>query len=425
MSRAVTQPPHEGPTNPKFLPEMKQTHKLLVPQMAPIHFRIIMDVLRQEGYDIEVLENDGPGVVHEGLQYVHNDACYPCLLVVGQFIDALKSGKYDLNKTALVITQTGGGCRASNYIHLLRKALVKAGFSQIPVASINFSSLEKDSGLSLPLRALYKLVAACLYGDALMALANQIRPYECQKGASDSLVTYWQDKIETFFARGKGTSKKDMRETFDEMANDFTHVPVVKRPTYKVGIVGEIYVKYSPLGNNRLEAFLQSEDCEVRVPGLMGFVQYCIFNLYETVNLYGGSRIAGKVSELLMKFTIAREKLMLEAIGRHPSLKLPGTIEDTIPLAERLIGMGVKMGEGWLLTGEMAELVEAGFTNVICTQPFGCLPNHVAGRGMIAKIRSAYPHANITPIDYDPGATRVNQENRIKLMLTNAEKIKF
>lgn len=414
--------PQDASPYPKLTPAMKETHTLLVPQMAPLHFHMIIQALRQEGYRMEILENCGPGVVHEGLQYVHNDACYPALLVIGQYIDALKHGAYDPDRTALVITQTGGGCRASNYLHLLRKALVKAGFSQVPVASINFSNLERGSGLSLTPKMIFKALAACFYGDMLMALSNQIRPYETEPGASDRLIREWQQRIVALFAQGKGTNKADMRRIFAEMAAAFAGVPVQRKPTYKVGIVGEIYVKYSPLGNNNLEAFLQGQGCEIQVPGLMGFVQYCIANYPQTTKLYGGSAAMRKVLERVLAYTVTREEWMRAAIAAHPGLRAPGSFTQTMRLAERFIGLGAKMGEGWLLTGEMAELVESGFGSIVCAQPFGCLPNHVVGRGMIAKIREAYPEANIMSIDYDPSATRVNQENRIKLMLASARK---
>lgn len=411
----------DAPTYPRFTQEMKATHKLLVPQMAPIHFKIIMDAIAQEGYDIEVLQNDGPGVVREGLQYVHNDACYPALVVIGQFIDALKTGRYDPDKTALILTQTGGGCRASNYVHLLRKALVKAGFPQIPVASINFSNLERNSGLRFTLPLLLKALAGCYYGDALMALSNQIRPYETERGEADRRVAAWQSRVSEAFTKGRGTGKRDMQRTFHDMAEDFASIPVKRRPTYKVGIVGEIFVKYSPLGNNNLEAFLGSEDCEVNVPGLTGFVQYCIANYPQTIRLYGGNTALRGVLERLLQFTISREEMLRDALVTN-GLKAPCQFAKTMEIAERFIGMGTKMGEGWLLTGEMAELMESGYPNVICAQPFGCLPNHIVGRGMTAKIRAAYPSANIVSIDYDPGATRVNQENRIRLMLSSGEK---
>lgn len=409
------------PEYPKFTPEMKNTHTILFPQMCEIHFEMLAAAFGQEGYKVQVLNNGGPEVAQEGLKYVHNDTCYPALLVIGQFIDALKSGEHDLDHTALLITQTGGGCRASNYIHLLRKALVKAGFPQVPVASLNFSGLEKDSGFTYTIPMIRKAIAAVFYGDELMALANQIRPYENNPGETDSLIKKWQDNVASLFAQGKGVSKKDMKVVFEQIADDFAAIPVTMVPKVKVGVVGEIYVKYSPLGNSGLEEFLASEGCEVCVPGLMGFIQYCIVNGSVNIDLYGGSKAVKLVYEKIMDFTTAREKLMIAAINRHDNLRAPGLFEHTKDLHDGFIGLGAKMGEGWLLTSEMVELVKSGFPNIVCAQPFGCLPNHVCGKAMVSKIRAVYPEANITPIDYDPSATKVNQENRIKLMIAVAK----
>ncbi|MEG0166340.1 MAG: 2-hydroxyacyl-CoA dehydratase [Ruthenibacterium sp.] len=406
---------------PKFTKEMKATHKILIPNMAPIHFGMMASAMRDAGYNVEVLENSGHEVAQEGLKYVHNDTCYPALLVIGQFINALKSGKYDLAHTALLITQTGGGCRASNYIHLLRKALVKAGFSQIPVASLNFSGLEKDSGFQLTLPLLRKILAGVFYGDALMALANQTRPYENEKGTSDALIQSWMQRIDVQFSSGHGVAKRDMVANFNDIAREFSQIPVTYTPKVKVGVVGEIYVKYSPLGNNELEKFLYGEDCEVNLPGLMGFVQYCVANMSETIHLYGGHQVVSIAGNWIAHFLSEREKLMITAIRRYPQFHAPTLFSITRSMAHDVIGYGNKMGEGWLLTAEMMELQSTGFENIVCAQPFGCLPNHICGKGMINKIRAIYPHANITPIDYDPSATRVNQENRIKLMLSVAK----
>ena len=420
MSRREKPAQDGGQAYPQFTKQMRATHKLLVPQMAPIHFGMIIDVLRQKGYDVEILENDGPNVVHEGLQYVHNDACYPALLVIGQFIDALRSGRYDPDRVVLVISQTGGGCRASNYIHLLRKALTRAGFAQVPVVSLNTSNLERSSGLRLTPDILIKAAAACFFGDELMCLYNQVRPYELHPGDADRLVAHWQERIIRHFSRGRGRGTR-LKKVFGEIARDFAEIPVKRTPKYKVGIVGEIYVKYSPLGNNRLEQFLIGEDCEINMPGLMGFVQYCIVNNIEMVNLYGGSRLKRWALQRALNYIDRREGWLRAAVAAA-GFAPPGRFERTRELSGRFIGKGVKMGEGWLLTGEMAELIESGFPNIICAQPFGCLPNHIAGRGMIPSLRRANPAANITPLDYDPSATRVNQENRIKLMLATAEK---
>ncbi len=406
---------------PKFTDEMKKTHKVLFPQMAPIHFEMFAHIFRQEGYNVEILTNGGPHVVHEGLKYVHNDTCYPALLVIGQFLDALRSGKYDLERTALLISQTGGGCRASNYIHLLRKALRKAGFPQVPVLSLNVSGLEKEYSMKFSIPMVRKALAAIFYGDEMMSLVNQIRPYEVKKGEADALVAKWQGVIGEQFARGKGMSKRHMRMNFEAIAADFAAVRTKRVPRVKVGIVGEIYVKYSPLGNSYLEEMLAAEGCEVNMPGLMGFMQYCIVNGSVDVGLYGGSILKKKVYEMVMDFITTREKMMIAAIARHKHLHAPCLFKHTQELHKGFVGLGAKMGEGWLLTSEMVELVKSGFPNIVCAQPFGCLPNHVVGKAMISQIRSVYPQANITPIDYDPSATRVNQENRIKLMIAVAK----
>ena len=404
---------------PKFTPEMKKTHKILIPNMAPVQFRILAACMEQAGYQCELLENCGSQVSELGLKYVHNDTCYPALLVIGQFLDALNSGKYDLDHTALIITQTGGGCRASNYIHLLRKALVKAGYPQVPVVSLNFSGLEKDSGFPMTVPFMRKLLAVIYYGDLLVTLRAQTEPYEIEKGAAEAVQEKWLDTICGWVREDRGWSGKEVKAAMPKIAADFAAIPVKRVPKVKVGVVGEIYVKYSPLGNNDLEKFLASQDCEVNLPGLMGFVQYCAYNMVKTARLYGGSTVEKYASDAVLLFIESIEKVMIRSLeenGYHAPMpfrelaKLPGDIIDT----------GCKMGEGWLLTAEMIELVRAGYENIVCAQPFGCLPNHICGKGMINKIRELYPTANITPIDYDPSATRVNQENRIKLMLAVA-----
>ena len=404
---------------PKFTPEMKKTHKILIPNMAPVQFRILAAAMEQAGYQCELLENCGSQVCELGLKYVHNDTCYPALLVIGQFLDALGSGKYDLDHTALIITQTGGGCRASNYIHLLRKALVKAGYGQVPVVSLNFSGLEKDSGFPMTVPFMRKLLAVIYYGDLLVALKAQTEPYEIEKGTAAACQEKWLDTICGWVREDKGWSGREIKTAMPQIAADFAAIPVHRVPKVKVGVVGEIYVKYSPLGNNDLEKFLATQDCEVNLPGLMGFVQYCIYNLSDNARLYGGTFMEKHVSDVLLAFIESMEKVMI-AVLKDNGYHAPLPFKELVKLTEGLISTGDKMGEGWLLTAEMAELIRAGYENIICAQPFGCLPNHICGKGMINKLRELYPQANITPIDYDPSATRVNQENRIKLMLAVA-----
>lgn len=404
-----------------FTKEMKRDYTILLPNMLPIHFEFIRDVFNSYGYKSELLQNEGQAVVDAGLKYVHNDTCYPALLVIGQMIDALNSGKYDVNKTALMITQTGGGCRASNYIHLLRKALIKAGYGQIPVISLNLSGLEKNSGFSLSLPMLRKLIAAVAYGDMLMLLDDQVAPYEKNKGESSALVTKWTEKLCESFSQGKEYTAADIRKNFVHIANSFAEIKTTPvRDKIKVGIVGEIYVKYAPLANNHLKDFLMAQGCEVMVPGLMGFLIFKIDNRIEDVKLYGGSSAKKAVVQILKDYFVKIEETMIDAIKRHPKFTPPSPYEHTKSLVEGIIGYGNRMGEGWLLTAEMMTLAEEGYGNIVCAQPFGCLPNHIVGKGMIRKLRSVRPDANIVPIDYDPGATRVNQENRIKLMLAVA-----
>ena len=404
---------------PNFTKDMVKTHKILIPNMAVTQFRLMAAALECEGYNVEILGNCGSEVAQLGLKYVHNDTCYPALLVIGQFIDALNSGKYDLDHTALLITQTGGGCRASNYIKLLRKALVKSGYGNIPVASLNFSGLEKNSGLPITLPLLRKVLASIFYGDMLCALRSQVKPYEDTPGAADEATERWIAEIQGWMRESRNYSGHDMKREFPRIAADFAKIPRTVVPKVKVGVVGEIYVKYSPLGNNDLEKFLESQDCEVNLPGLMGFVEYCIANQTLDVDLYGGSKLKAGGADMLLTWLDSIGESCNEAM-RQNGFYAPGSFRELMKKPEGVISLGAKMGEGWLLTAEMIELVEGGYANIVCAQPFGCLPNHIVGKGMINKIRALHPEANITPIDYDPSATRVNQENRIKLMLAVA-----
>ena len=409
----------ETQSYPRFTPDMKKTHKILIPNMAPVQFRLMAAIMEQAGYQCELLENCGSQVAELGLKYVHNDTCYPALLVIGQFLDALNSGKYDLDHTALIITQTGGGCRASNYIHLLRKALVKAGYGQIPVVSLNFSGLEKDSGFPLTLTMIRRLLSVIYYGDLLVTLRAQTEPYEFNKGEAEAMQEKWIGRLRELFLQDKGWHGREVKANMPKIAADFASVPVKRVPKIKVGVVGEIYVKYSPLGNNDLEKFLASQDCEVNIPGLMGFVQYCVYNFSETARLYGGNVLTLNASSLLLNIIGKTEKVMIDSLKAN-GYHAPMPFLELVKQADGVISTGTKMGEGWLLTAEMVELVRTGYENIVCAQPFGCLPNHICGKGVINRIRELYPTANITPIDYDPGATRVNQENRIKLMLAVA-----
>lgn len=403
-----------------YTKEMNKDYTILIPMMAPIHFTLMKNIFVENGYKMELLDNTGPSVVQEGLKYVHNDTCYPALLVIGQMIDALNSGKYDLNKTALMITQTGGGCRASNYIHLLRKALVKAGYENIPVISLNFFGSEKNSGFKMSISIIRKLLAAIAYGDMLMLLNNQVRPYELCKGDSLKNVDFWIDRLSELFAQNQGFRKREFKTLMKDIVLSFSDIERLSVKKIKVGVVGEIFVKYSAIGNNNLEDFLHEQDCEIMIPGIMCFVMIVVDNRIEDTHLYGGSKVLYNFTAIIMNYLSGIEDIMIEAILNNSDFLPPSKYHHVKALAKGVIGYGNKMGEGWLLTAEMLELIESGYENIICTQPFGCLPNHIIGKGMIRKIKGMHDNANIVAIDYDPSATKVNQENRIKLMLSVA-----
>lgn len=403
-----------------FTKAMKKDYTILIPNMSPIHFNIVKEVFANHGYNVVLLENQGPNVIREGLRYVHNDICYPAQLVIGQLIDALKHGNFDTNKVALVITQTGGGCRASNYIFLLRKALEKCHLGHIPVISLNLKGLEKNPGFKLTFFMLLQAYSAFIYGDLLMALSNQVRPYEVNKGEADALVATWTRYLSDRFANNRGYIGWAMKRNLNEICRQFAAIEVRKEEKIKVGIVGEIYMKYSPLGNNNLQAYLEQQGCEVMVPSMMGFLYYGADNAITDKAYYGGRRISSIVTQLILKQLFKVETMVREAMAKTGKFTVPIPYTEMKKLTEGLIDYGVKMGEGWLLTAEMLDLVHAGYTNIVCTQPFGCLPNHISAKGMIRAVTERAPEANIVPIDYDPSATHVNQENRIKLMLSIA-----
>jgi len=399
-----------------FTEDMKKDYTILVPDMLPMHFKLIIKIYEKYGYKMELLENDSQNVINQGLQNTHNDACYPALLVIGQFMDALDSGKYDVNKTALIMSQTGGGCRASNYIHLIRKA-VASKYPQVPVISLNFSGLEKNPAFPMTPAIALRLIYAVLYGDMLMLLYNQCKPYELTKGMTDELVARWQHRLVKLMDTNDYLMPKPI---YKAMLNDFAAIPRSKEKKPVVGIVGEIYVKYSPLANNHLNEFLLSEGCEPNVPGLLDFVLYCASDSVNDAILYDKKDKSSFLYKIGYNVLYKYQKQQIKVIKDHGVFKPPHDFEHLRKCADKYIHQGVKMGEGWLITAEMAALAETGAKNIICTQPFGCLPNHIVAKGMSRVIKQAYPDANIVAIDYDPGATRVNQENRIKLMLANA-----
>ena len=407
-----------------FTKEMKQDYTILLPDMLPMHFKILEKVFQSYGYRTVLLQNDDRSVIECGLKYVHNDTCYPALLVIGQFICALQSGRFDPQKTALMLTQTGGGCRASNYIPLLRKALAKAGFPQIPVISLNISGLEKNPGFKLTPGLAIRILYAVYYGDLLLSLINQCRPYEITKGASQALADDWVARLAEQMTGGKRIGYKTVRKTYAAILRDFeTKIARTDERKVRVGIVGEIYVKFSPLANNHLEDFLVAEGAETVMAGLLDFLMYTINASVVDTRLYGINKKRGMLMKLAYGYLHKKQLDFIRLYRENSSFTPPTDFEKTRAAIKGYIGEGVQMGEGWLLTAEMLELIESGVKNVVCGQPFGCLPNHIVGKGMMKIIREHHPNVNLVSIDYDSSASRINQENRLKLMLANAYRI--
>ena len=406
-----------------FTKEMKKEYTILAPNMLPMHFELLIRVMRHYGYNIELLRNGGHELAELGVKYVHNDTCYPAILVIGQFLQALQSGKYDTDKVALIYFQTGGGCRASNYVSLLRKALARAGFAHVPVIGFGFSGLEKHPGFQLTLPMLHRMFYSILYGDLLMSLVNQCRPYELEKGQAQALANDWTARLAESIS--KKVSYRQIKQNCRRIVRDFKQIPCERTVKPRVGIVGEIFVKFSPLGNNHLEDFLVSEGAEPVLPGLLDFFLYIIYNAMEDTRLYGINKGLSKLYGIAYKFVNKKVADLIRIIEEESDFSAPTPFPHTASLVEGCIHHGTKMGEGWLLTAEMLELADKGIYNIVCTQPFGCLPNHICGKGMMKPIKEKIPEINIVAIDYDPGATQVNQENRLKLMLANAPETKL
>ncbi len=403
-----------------FTKEMKKEYTILAPDIFPTHMELLSEIFRMYGYNLAVLKYEGKKVIDTGLKYLHNDMCYPAICSIGQQLYALTCGDFDPHKCALIQFQTGGGCRASNYIWLLRKALKNMGMDYVPVISLSMTGLEKYSGFKVTLPMLLKAIMALVYGDMLLLLKNQTAPYEINKGDTRQVVDKWISELTDQFRLNKGLSIKSLKKNLNAIAEDFHNIKREKRNKTKVGIVGEIYVKYSSFGNNGLENFLDTQDCEYMLPGVLGFFQYCFANIETDHKYYGGSRVVRAGGQIAEKVAAKVEKYIYEALTPYPEFVIPASFEHKKQQVEKVIDRGVKMGEGWLLPAEIMELVELGYNNIICAQPFGCLPNHIVGKGVIRTLRELYPDANIFPIDYDAGASKVNQENRIKLMLSVA-----
>ncbi len=405
-----------------FTEEMRKTYTILCPQMSPIHFELIQPAFQAAGYHLVVLDNDGRAAVDTGLKYVNNDACYPSLIVVGQIMDAILSGKYDLSRTAVVISQTGGGCRASNYIGFIRRALEKAGHPDIPVISINLSGLEDNPGFKLTLPLLQRGVYALTFGDIFMRCLYRTRPYEAVPGAANALHEKWKKKCMDFVSVPGMVSHRKFKRYCRQIIRDFDSLPLTDAVKPKVGVVGEILVKFLPAANNYLVDLLESEGAEAVVPDLTDFFLYCFYNQNFKAEKLGMSKSSARNANLGIFALEWVRKAARKAFEKSARFEPPARIGTLAKYASPIVSEGNQTGEGWFLTGEMLELIHSGTNNIVCTQPFACLPNHVVGKGVIKEIRHQYPLSNIVAIDYDPGASEVNQLNRIKLMLSTAQK---
>ena len=404
-----------------FTEEMKKNYTILCPNMSPIHFDIIEQAFRASGYNLVVLPDKRKESLEMGLKYVNNDACYPSLIVVGQLMSALLSGKYDISKTALLITQTGGGCRATNYIAFIRRALEKAGHPEVPVISLNLSGLEKNPGFKLDLSFAVHAIAAAIFGDIFMRVLYATRPYEAVPGSADALHEKWKQRCIEFCSKGFPSPWK-FKKMCQDIIREFDELPRLDIKKPKVGIVGEILVKFSPVANNELVALLEAEGAEAVMPDLLDFLLYCFKNGEYKVDKFGKKYATKTIGRLGIWFIEALRKPARKALEKSQHFTPQGNIDHMAHMADQFVSQGNQTGEGWFLTGEMLELIESGTPNIICTQPFGCLPNHIVGKGVIKSLRAQYPKANIVAIDYDPGASEVNQLNRIKLMLSTAFK---
>ena len=404
-----------------FTPQMREKYTILCPQMSPIHFDMLEPAFRTCGYHIELLHNDGRAAVDMGLKYVNNDACYPSLIVVGQIMEAVLSGKYDLSKTAIIMTQTGGGCRATNYIGFIRRALEKAGHPEIPVISLNVSGLEKQPGFKITLPLVTKGMYAIVFGDIFMRCLYRMRPYEVTPGSANAMHEKWKKECIAFLESNNPTYR-GFTKLCRAIIQDFDALPIrgIQKP--QVGIVGEILVKFMPAANNYLVELLESEGAQAVVPDLLDFLFYCFYNSNFKAKELGMSKRTAFLSNTGIKFLEFIRSTSAREFEKSKHFTAPARITDLAKYAEPIVSLGNQTGEGWFLTGEMMELIHSGVNNIVCTQPFGCLPNHVVGKGVIKEIRKQYPMANIVAIDYDPGASEVNQLNRIKLMLSTASK---
>ena len=405
-----------------FTEEMRKNYTILCPQMSPIHFELLQPAFQAAGYNLVIPDIPTRECVDSGLRYVNNDACYPSLIVVGQLMAAIQSGDFDMSKTAVLISQTGGGCRASNYIGFYRRALAKAGYPDVPVISLSAQGIEKNPGFTLTPKLVQHALYALIFGDVFMRCVYRIRPYEAVKGSTDELHDKWRKEVIKFVTQDGVLSHRKYKKMLKEIIHDFDTLPILDIKKPRVGIVGEILVKFLPAANNHLAELLEAEGAEAVVPDLTDFLLYCFYNTNFKQENLGASKKSQITSNFIINFFEWLRKDARSAFEQSERFTAPAYIQDTAKHAKDIVSIGNQTGEGWFLTGEMLELINDNVPNIVCIQPFGCLPNHVVGKGVIKKIRKENPKANIVAIDYDPGASEVNQLNRIKLMMSTAQK---
>ncbi len=402
-----------------FTKSMRNHFTILSPEISPIHTQFIQEAFKASGYNMVVLPSVDRKAVDVGLKYVNNDACYPSIIVVGQLMEALLSGEYDANSTAVIITQTGGGCRATNYIGFLRKALKEGGFPQVPVISLNVAGLENNPGFKITPSLLNKSLMALVYGDLLMRVLLRVRPYEAIPGSANKLYNIWVSRCKESVRLG---SKSIFKRYCREIVRDFDNLELKNIVKPRVGLVGEILVKFHPTANNDVVDIVEREGAEAVMPDFLDFFFYCAYDAKFKHEKLSGSKKDVVINKVAIDFMEYYRKTMKDALSKSKRFTYPHRIEDLAKSAAKVVSLGNQTGEGWFLTAEMIELINEGVPNIICMQPFACLPNHVTGKGMIKELKRLYPNSNITPIDYDPGASEVNQLNRIKLMLSVAFK---
>jgi predicted CoA-substrate-specific enzyme activase len=403
---------------PIFTKEMRGRYTVIAPQMAPIHFELIQEALKSEGYQMAVLPAAGKEDIEEGLKFVNNDSCYPSIIIIGQILRALKTGIYDKDRTAILMSQTSGPCRYSNYVSLIKKALKAAGFEKVPVIALNMADLNRNPGFRVTISFARKVTMAIVYGDLLMKVLLKVRPYEIQPGTSNSLFSMWMDRCKLLLRTGDHT---EFRESLHTIVADFDSVAVHEQKKPRVGLVGEIFVKYHPTANNNMVAFMEEAGAEMVIPGLMEFFLYCAYGGESDYRYLAGSRLKKAMGSLFIKYIEHYHNDMRLALHGSERFKIPAAIEELAEKTESILSPCNRSGEGWLLTAEMVDLIEEGADNIICMQPFACLPNHIAGKGMLKALKERYPGTNVVTVDYDPGSSEVNQINRVTLMLEKAK----